>query len=366
LGGKCGGNFSPCRNPATVATTYRRKSDGYIDRTHDCPEHAGKCNEQWEFIGQSATSAQGVDAGKAHIRARLDSAKGHFFTCSPSAIRRVLAACDLRADVHRLYPGSYRVTLEGADAVLCDAVGRWLSDNCPMDVMYDVVSTRPTCGKCAQTITDPTPMRFASDRGGGVIESVLICTRCAREIEPGTMTVRNGRIMPKFVPSNVDSMPEVRATWTGIAGLQAPTGAPQNSVERMAQHDESGVLGFCAFVAGLKRWAASPEGKRAAQERALVALVNAVPAELDPIGWRAAVLAMHENGGGIAGIAFFHRDEINGRVSIERQLRDGEVLTLAGEIAVPAYRRALAPHAKVPPERKRRGPVIVVDDGRDD
>jgi hypothetical protein len=274
------------------------------------------------------------------------------------------------------------------------------------------------------------------------------------------MLVRNGRIMPKFVPSNTDSMPEVRATGTSIAGPQAPTAALQNSVERMAQHDESGVLGFCAFIAGLKRWAVSPDTPsatrlvfrdsatwseismgadgcrcscgatnpglhagdckapfwmrkasaaawavmpqgmevaaqmgheaaigasvlgffvflrrlwdedpaqvRAKREAPLVALMNACPEGLDPVGWRAAVLAMHENGGGLAGVAFFHRDEIGERISIERQLRDDEVFTLAGEIAVPAYRRAIAPRVKVAPERKRRGPAIVVDDGRDE
>jgi hypothetical protein len=75
-------------------------------------------HEQHEDLatGVKWGAGSGVDAAKAHIRARLDSAKGHFFTGSLDSIRRVLAACDLRGDVHRLAPGSYRVTLEGADA----------------------------------------------------------------------------------------------------------------------------------------------------------------------------------------------------------------------------------------------------------
>jgi hypothetical protein len=103
---------------------------------------------------------------------------------------------------------------------------------------------------------------------------------------------------------------------------------------------------------------------RRQREAALVALVNACPEGLDPDGWRAAVLACHETTGTDDTI-WFVRDENGSGRSIERQLR--EARTPEHEpLLVAAYQRALAPRAKVPPERKRRGPAIVVDDGRDD
>ena len=103
--------------------------------------------------------------------------------------------------------------------------------------------------------------------------------------------------------------------------------------------------------------------ERREREAALVALVNNVPAELDPVGWRAAVLAYCEartdrrrrvdNGTWEDAIAICLRRAIEGESD-----KFPEV--------VAAYHRALAPRAKVAPERKTRGPVIVVDDGRDE
>ena len=133
-------------------------------------------------------------------------------------------------------------------------------------------------------------------------------------------------------------------------------------------HDASPGIEWLARFFGLlfKVWDEDPAQVRAKREAPLVALVNACPEGLNPVGWRAAVLALHEPRSGVEGVAFFHRDEIGERINIERQLRDDEVFTLAGEIAVPAYRRAIVPRAKVAPERKQRGPAIVVDDGRDE
>jgi hypothetical protein len=138
---------------------------------------------------------------------------------------------------------------------------------------------------------------------------------------------------------------------------------------------EPTAAAFCAFVAGLKRWAASPAGLRASQERALVALVAAVPEGLDPIGWRAAVLALREvhqaNGRDAA-------QTVKAAESLTPMLREFATkpsVTLCGNSLVQAmrdaYQRALAPRQKVAPERKStawktRGPKLPVDDGRDD
>lgn len=151
-----------------------------------------------------------------------------------------------------------------------------------------------------------------------------------------------------------------------------------------------------AFRDDMKKWAESFEGKRAAQiqalcecgalgpdiadhlhvkgcatvrkrqEAPLVALVNAVPAGLDPVGWRAAVLALREHEPGT-----FDGNIKTVRPALTRLLtqfvKTGSVPeTLFPEAIFDAYQRALAPRTKVAPERKTRGPVIVVDDGRDD
>jgi hypothetical protein len=132
------------------------------------------------------------------------------------------------------------------------------------------------------------------------------------------------------------------------------------AVGKMAQEAAIGacVLGLFVFLRRL--WSTTREGR----EAPLVALVNACPEGLDPDGWRAAVLACHETTGTDDTI-WFVRDENGSGRSIERQLR--EARTPEHEpLLVAAYQRALAPRAKVPPERKRRGPAIVVDDGRDD
>lgn len=107
---------------------------------------------------------------------------------------------------------------------------------------------------------------------------------------------------------------------------------------------------------------------RRAQEAPLVALVNAVPEGLDPIGWRAAVLALHEcqsrYGSVIQGDHFaawlMH--------SLREDMDDCDAGTpyAAG---YHGYLRAITPAAPVHRERttwKTRGPVLAVDDGRDE
>lgn len=108
---------------------------------------------------------------------------------------------------------------------------------------------------------------------------------------------------------------------------------------------------------------------RRAREAPLVALVNTVPAGLDPIGWRAAVLAVVE----VCGLVSLHmmcfrvEDEEEGTanavegLSIERQIRVGQVRSLAGKHALPAYRRAVSTRGvRVPPHRTA-SPALPLD-----
>jgi hypothetical protein len=111
----------------------------------------------------------------------------------------------------------------------------------------------------------------------------------------------------------------------------------------------------------------SERGRRN-REAPLVALVAAVPEGLDPVGWRAAVLAAAER-----------YPETSGRGSAQ-WVRTVSALLRSGDhvppgsltsvvLAVVAYRRALAPQDPRPvPERKTGGRDVrlTVDDGRDD
>lgn len=114
------------------------------------------------------------------------------------------------------------------------------------------------------------------------------------------------------------------------------------------------------------------ERGRRNREAPLVALVAAVPEGLDPIGWRAAVLAVHEHHGRFA-------DRLRGDLFAEwlvTVLREG--LT-AVEIdgyhglgyleGLDSYQRAIAPAPKVDRVRatwKTRGPVLPCDNGWDE
>jgi hypothetical protein len=127
------------------------------------------------------------------------------------------------------------------------------------------------------------------------------------------------------------------------------------------------VLGLFVWLRRL--W----EGNREGREAALVVLVAAVPEGLDPIGWRAAVLAQHEactDEDREAGLDPWQSFEGRLRFDVEH---NGDGLTRGSwaHVAWSAYQRALAPRQKVAPERKgttwkTRGPVLPVDDGRDD
>ena len=134
------------------------------------------------------------------------------------------------------------------------------------------------------------------------------------------------------------------AAWAQMPDVQKAANAGREAMVGAS------VIGLFVFFQRL--WEASPKGQRAKREAALVALVNNVPAGLRPDGWRAAVLACHEARitPDLATLAWWIR-----------QPREENA-----PAAVVAYHRAIAPRVPVAPERKTRGPAIVVDDGRDE
>ena len=137
-----------------------------------------------------------------------------------------------------------------------------------------------------------------------------------------------------------------------------------------AVHDATAGIEWLAGFFGLlfRIHDATPAAKRAKQEAPLVALVAAVPAGLDPIGWRAAVLAVHEcqsrYGSPIQGDHFaawlMH--------SLREDMDDCDAGTPYA-YGYHGYLRAIAPAAKVDRVRatwKTRGPVLPCDNGEDE
>ena len=114
------------------------------------------------------------------------------------------------------------------------------------------------------------------------------------------------------------------------------------------------------------RWCGpmTPEAMRRAAEAPLVALVAAVPKGLDPIGWRAAVLAVRE----------CYLDDPKTAMAVAGHLAsvllgDCEATSVTLQGASVAYDRAIAPQGPRPsPERKIGGRAVrlTVDDGQDD
>lgn len=104
--------------------------------------------------------------------------------------------------------------------------------------------------------------------------------------------------------------------------------------------------------------------KRREREAPLVALVAAVPEGLDPIGWRAAVLA--------------ETDGIDPRMVDHGKILAALPVALLGDDrdtsggwwlkGCAAYQRAIAPHKAPPPERRQGGKAVrlTVDDGREE
>jgi hypothetical protein len=118
------------------------------------------------------------------------------------------------------------------------------------------------------------------------------------------------------------------ATWIPCPECHAETACPNSTYH----HDHCSVT-------------------RRAREAPIVALVNAFPEGLDPIGWRAAVLAVHECQSRYG--SPIHGDHFAAWLmhSLREDIDDCDAGTpyVAG---YHAYHRAIAPVAKVTPERK--------------
>ncbi len=104
----------------------------------------------------------------------------------------------------------------------------------------------------------------------------------------------------------------------------------------------------------------------------LVALVNAVPAWANPNAWRAAVLAVHEASVGQSTPDAWRAAECERAIGIMVAVGcAADAWSEIEQIALDAYRRAIAPHKAPAPERegatwRSRGPQLTVDDGRDE
>lgn len=143
-----------------------------------------------------------------------------------------------------------------------------------------------------------------------------------------------------------------------------------------------GAVALLTWICGM-----TPEAKRRAVEAPLVALVAAVPEGLDPVGWRAAVLALHEHhvegyGGrsderaraetiAVAGHLTVMLQQFAAALSRGMAVEDAQRTAMNGRCLAmtTAYARAVAPQGPRPkPERKRGGRDVrlAVDDGRDD
>ena len=120
---------------------------------------------------------------------------------------------------------------------------------------------------------------------------------------------------------------------------------------------------------GMAAWPRKEQAMRRAAEAPLVALVAAVPKGLDPVGWRAAVLAVHEASGDRP------TPDAWADAECEKALRIMVAIGVAADaysdieqLALDAYARAVAPQGPRPaPERKRGGRDVrlTVDDGSD-
>lgn len=130
----------------------------------------------------------------------------------------------------------------------------------------------------------------------------------------------------------------------------------------------------CPKVRDVEQWEANRQRDRSLFDRLkaeapFVALVNAVPEWADPNAWRAAVLAVAEMFPSQTDHLARDLQWLEG--DARRESLGPVVATSMRAVAWSAYRRALAPHSKVAPERKgatwkSRGPALPCDNGEDD
>jgi len=178
-------------------------------------------------------------------------------------------------------------------------------------------------------------------------------------MRPGEFRCSCGATSPKHAES-------CAAPWW----LRASSAVAWAELERTGDLNAAGKVGCSAFegagaVALLawfcRLWDARHDARRQ-KEAALVALVAAVPEGLDPVGWRAAVLAEVEGPGHLTSS---EASEFGAQVEAAVRGRD----VMAFPHASAAYQRAIAPAPKVDRVRatwKTRGPVLPCDNGWDE
>lgn len=147
-----------------------------------------------------------------------------------------------------------------------------------------------------------------------------------------------------------------------------------------------GLFGACAVA--LLAWCCKAEGHRERERRAkeapLVALVNACPERLDPVGWRCALLGYTDHPAPedvfakVPRLASMLREFVALRtagMSVEAAAdrlfwiaakEDDEMATGRVVQAMRNYARAIAPQGPRPAPERRRAPGLPVDDGRDE
>ena len=143
--------------------------------------------------------------------------------------------------------------------------------------------------------------------------------------------------------------------------------------EGLARATAEGLLG--AVAVAMLAWCLSVEGYRERARRAaeapLVALVNAVPAGIDPRGWGPAVLAYHESVSRLPERERPHPEDWGHRLAAVLRLglhsaSKGTWTAVALDRGLAAYAHAVAPQGPRPQPFRRRAPGLPVDDGRDE
>ncbi len=242
------------------------------------------------------------------------------------------------------------------------------------------------CGRCAKPVDSGPfgPMMLVLPDGEQKV-SAPICQVCLAHVNKdiGAWRIRGGSIeetSPEdvaryggFPEPTAEQWERLRAAFPAHFSAGRSVGDPHPISGSLADerrlHDcprcASGPRRtYCSVACGDAEQAARRAADRRQREAPLVALVNACPKGLDPVGWRAAVAAYFE----------LARDSVAARLAVAPtllpQLLRGDVVTGCHAHVVDAYQRALAPRAKVAPERKgmtwkTRGPKLPVDHGED-
>ena len=247
------------------------------------------------------------------------------------------------------------------------------------------------CGRCAKPVDSGPfgPMMLVLPDGEQKV-SAPICQVCLAHVNKdiGAWRIRGGSIeetSPEdvaryggFPEPTAEQWERLRAAFPAHFSAGRSVGDPHPISGSLADerrlHDcprcASGPRRtYCSVACGDAEQAARRATDRRQREAPLVALVNACPEGLDPVGWRAGVLAYAEMFRSDADFHWFRKSDMPHVLAV---IRDGEKSTgMNIRVFVDAYQRALAPRAKVAPERKgmtwkTRGPALPVDDGRDD